>query len=270
MNILGNNANKLNDVIFENRNKNYGAYAIRSSYNDSLKKSLLFLTSIVSLLFGSVIINNKINTDSILEQPTILDDLAAETLTYSTEVDMKPPVVEPVQNTAAAATAPTGGMPTRIVDVITNTTAINPTNPISGAGTETGTGVAPVGPETSTTTVIHVANTASVSSSEVLVIAEEMPEFEGGVTGLMKFMGQNVVYPALAREAGKEGTVYVSFVVNEIGNVENVKIMRGIGLGCDEEVVRVVSKMPRWKKAGKNAGHPVKVRFNIPISFRLK
>ena len=60
MNILGNNANKLNDVIFENRNKNYGAYAIRSSYNDSLKKSLLFLTSIVSLLFGSVIINNKI------------------------------------------------------------------------------------------------------------------------------------------------------------------------------------------------------------------
>lgn len=271
MNILGNNANKLNDVIFENRNKNYGAYAIRSSYNDSLKKSLLFLTSIVSLLFGSVIINNKINTDSILEQPTILDDLAAETLTYSTEVDMKPPVIEPVQNTAAAATAPTGGMPTQIVDVLTNTTAINPTNPISGVGTETATGVAPLGPETSTaTTVIHVANTASVSSSEVLVIAEEMPEFEGGVTGLMKFVGQNVVYPALAREAGKEGTVYVSFVVNEIGNVENVKIMRGIGLGCDEEVVRVVSKMPRWKKVGKNAGHPVKVRFNIPISFKLK
>jgi protein TonB len=270
MNILGNNSNKLNDVIFENRNKNYGAYEIRSSYNDSLKKSLLFLTSIVTLLFGSVIINNKINADSVLEQPTIIDDLAANTLTYSTVVDMKPPVIEPVQNTAAAATAPTGGMPTQIVDVLTNTTAVNPSNPISGVGTETATGTAPIGTETATATTVHVANTASITTNEIVVIAEEMPEFEGGVTGLMKYLGQNVVYPSLAREAGKEGTVYVSFIVNEIGNIENVKIMRGIGLGCDEEVVRVISKMPRWKKAGKNAGHPVKVRFNIPVSFKLK
>ena len=97
-----------------------------------------------------------------------------------------------------------------------------------------------------------------------------MPEFDGGVAGLMRYVGQNIIYPPVAREIGKEGTVYVSFVVNEMGNVENVKVMRGIGFGCDEEVVRVIGKMPRWKKVGKNAGHPVKVRYNIPVKFKLQ
>ncbi len=81
---------------------------------------------------------------------------------------------------------------------------------------------------------------------------------------------QNIVYPDFAREIGKEGTVHVSFVVNEVGNVEGVKVLKGIGYGCDEEVVRVIGKMPRWKKVGKNGGHPVKVRFTIPVSFRIK
>ena len=270
MNILGNNANKLNDVIFENRNKNYGAYDIRLSYNDSLKKSLMYLISILTLLFGYVIINNRLNVNETSLQPNIIDDLAANTFTYSTVVDLKPPTIEPIQNTAVAATAPAGGMPTQIVDVLTNTTVANIENSVSGVGTETATGLDPVGAETSSITSNHVESTASVSVSEELVIAEEMPEFEGGSAGLIRYLAQNVIYPPLAKEIGKEGTVYVSFVVNEIGNVENAKVMRGIGYGCDEEVLRVVNKMPRWKKVGKNGGHPVKVRFNIPVSFKLK
>jgi protein TonB len=270
MNILGNNANKLNDVIFENRNKSYGAYAIRSSYNDSLKKSLLFLTSIVSLLFGSVIINNKINANSIIEQPNIIDDLGAETLTYTTEVEMKPPVIEPKQeNNAAAATKGTIG--TVINDNAVETNSVNIDNPISGVGSPTATGVDPNSIIEST---VAVTNSVSVPTTSVdsgpVIVAEEMPEFEGGDAGLMRYLAQNVIYPPVAREIGKEGTVYVSFVVNEIGNVENVKVVRGIGYGCDEEVVRVVGKMPKWKKVGKNAGHPVKVRFNVPVSFKLR
>ncbi|MBP8034009.1 MAG: TonB family protein [Bacteroidia bacterium] len=270
MNILGNNANKLNDVIFENRNKSYGAYAIRSSYNDSLKKSLLFLTSIVSLLFGSVIINNKINANAIIEQPNIIDDLAAKTLTYSTEVDMKPPVIEPKQQNNAAA-APKGTIGTVINDNAVETNSVNIDNPISGVGSQTATGVDPNSIIEST---VDVTNSVSVPTTSVdsgpVIVAEEMPEFEGGDAGLMRYLAQNVVYPPVAREIGKEGTVYVSFVVNEIGNVENVKVVRGIGYGCDEEVVRVVGKMPKWKKVGKNAGHPVKVRFNVPVSFKLR
>jgi protein TonB len=269
MNLLGNNASKLNDVIFENRNKTYGAYAIRSAYNDSLKKSLLCLVSLVSLLFGLVIIHHRINSTATTESALLIDDGLIKPLIYTTTlVEMKPPVIEPSQNTGA--TAPKGTIGTVINDNAVESIPANINNPVSGVGTETATGTSPVGPETSTLTSIHVESVPAVTTIETVVVAEDMPEFEGGVTGLMRYVSQNIVYPSIAREIGKEGTVYVSFIVNETGFVENVKVMRGLGYGCDEEVVRVVGQMPRWKKAGRNAGHPVKVRFNIPVSFKLK
>ncbi|MBI3520664.1 MAG: energy transducer TonB [Bacteroidetes bacterium] len=269
MNILGNNANKLNDIIFQNRNKNYGAYAIRSSYDDSLKKSLLYMMSIVALLFGSVIINNKLNAISENENPAIFEDPAIEPLTYSTPVDLTPPKQpEPQHNMNAAA--PSGAIGTVINDDAVESASVNIDNPISGTGTETATGTSPTGTETSSITSIHIESPPATVPTEVVVVADEMPEFEGGTTGLMRYIAQNIVYPPVAREIGQEGTVYVSFVVSEVGTVEGVKVMRGIGYGCDEEVVRVVSKMPKWKKVGKNAGHAVKVRYNIPVSFKLK
>ncbi len=269
MNILGNNASKLNEVIFENRNKNYGAYVIRESYNDSLIKSLACLSSIIVLVFGSVYVYNKTNAVNMAEKITIFNDPKLDLLEYVAKVDLTP-IVEPVQNTAVAATAPAGTIGTTIVDEAIETTSVNIDNALSGVGSPTATGLSTTGSETSTITIISpVINTAPVST-EAVIVAEEMPEFEGGVAGLMRYIGQNISYPATAREIGKEGTVYVSFVVNESGNVESAKVMRGIGYGCDEEVLRVMNKMPRWKKVGKNAGHPVKVRFNIPVSFKLK
>ncbi len=268
MNILGNHSGKLNDIIFENRNKNYGAYAIRSDYNESLKKALLCLVGIVSLLFGSVIINNKINAISENDQPIIFEDPALKPLTYTTPVDMTPLKIEEPHD--LSATAPKGTIGTVINDNAVETNSVNIDNSVNGIGTETATGFSLTGPETSTVTSISVNVPTSTLSSEAVIVADEMPEFEGGVAGLMRYVGQNIVYPSVAREIGKEGTVYVSFVVNEIGNIESVRVMRGIGFGCDEEVMRVIGKMPRWKKIGKNAGHPVKVRFNIPVSFKLR
>ena len=270
MNILGNNSSKLNEVIFENRNKNYGAYAIRQSYNDSLIKSLICLSSMIALVFGSAFIYNKATKESVVEKLTIFNDPTLDPIEYTTKVDITP-ITKPVQNTAAAATAPAGAISTTITDDAPEPTS--PTNlntPISGVGTETATGVSPVGPETSTVTSISVVAVPTILSSEVVVVADEMPEFEGGVAGLMRYVKQNISYPSVAREIGVEGIVYVSFVVNESGNVESAKVMKGIGYGCDEEVIRVVSKMPRWKKVGRNAGHPVKVRFNIPVAFKLQ
>lgn len=269
MNILGNNSSKLNEVIFENRNKNYGAYAIRQSYNDSLMKSLICLSSMIALVFGSAFVYNKASKETSIEKLTIFNDPALDPIEYTTKVDITP-ITEPVQNTAAAATAPAGAIATVITDDAPEpTTPTNLSTPISGVGTETATGVSPVGPETSSVTTISVAAPATLPS-EVVVVADEMPEFEGGVTGLMRYVKQNISYPSVAREIGIEGIVYVSFVVNESGNVESAKVMKGIGYGCDEEVIRVVGKMPRWKKAGRNAGHPVKVRFNIPVAFKLQ
>jgi protein TonB len=270
MNILGNNASKLNDVIFENRNKNYGAYAIRQSYNDSLFKSLVYLSSMIVLLFGSVYAYNKMNKTPETEKLTLFNDPTLDPRDYVTPVDMTP-IKEVVQKTAAAAVAPAGTIGNTVTDEDPEiTTPVNLDSQLNGTGSATATGVAITGTETSTLVTAPEINSGSITSSEVFAIVEEMPEFEGGVSGLMRYISQNVVYPSIPREAGIGGTVYVSFIVNELGNVEGAKVIKGIGYGCDEEVIRVVSKMPRWKKAGKNSGHAVKVRYNIPVSFKLQ
>jgi len=100
------------------------------------------------------------------------------------------------------------------------------------------------------------------------VVVEQMPEFPGGDQNMRKFLRDNIRYPMMARESGITGTVYVTFVVSATGQISDVKLLRGIGGGCDEEAVRVVRTMPAWI-AGRQTGKPVPVQFNLPIKFSL-
>lgn len=108
-----------------------------------------------------------------------------------------------------------------------------------------------------------------VEEVQIFTIVEEMPGFPGGEAELFKYLGGNIKYPAMAKDAGISGIVYVTFVVMETGKISDVKVLRGIGGGCDEEAIRVVKSMPQWK-AGKQRGKPVRVQFNLPIRFTLK
>ena len=107
-----------------------------------------------------------------------------------------------------------------------------------------------------------------VEEQEIFMVVENAPAFPGGDVARMKFLQDNIKYPQMARESGIQGTVYVTFVVERNGNVTDVKILRGIGGGCDEEAVRVVQNMPKWEP-GKQRGKPVRVQFNMPIKFTL-
>lgn len=108
-----------------------------------------------------------------------------------------------------------------------------------------------------------------VVEMEIFTVVESMPEFPGGDAARMKFLQENIKYPQMARESGIQGTVYVTFVVEPDGSVSDVRVLRGIGGGCDEEAVRVIQKMPRWN-AGMQRGKPVRVQFNMPIKFTLQ
>jgi protein TonB len=108
-----------------------------------------------------------------------------------------------------------------------------------------------------------------VEEQQIFTIVEEMPSFPGGDAALMKYLGNNIKYPAIAKDAGIQGTVYVTFVVDEKGEVKDAKVLRSIGGGCDEEAIRVVKSMPTWKP-GKQRGKSVKVQYNLPIRFTLK
>ncbi len=112
------------------------------------------------------------------------------------------------------------------------------------------------------------SNVISFESDEVYTIVEIMPEFPGGEESRNQYLAQNIIYPLAAAQNGIEGIVYVSFVVDKNGEVRNVKILRGIGGGCDEEAVRVVKRMPKWKPGTQN-GKPVNVLFNMPIYYVL-
>lgn len=104
---------------------------------------------------------------------------------------------------------------------------------------------------------------------KIFVVVEEQPSFPGGESARMKYLRNNIEYPQLARESGIEGTVYVTFVVEKDGAISDVRILRGIGGGCDKEAIRVVTEMPKWKP-GKQRGKSVRVQFNMPIRFTLQ
>ena len=109
---------------------------------------------------------------------------------------------------------------------------------------------------------------ATSKEDTVYQIAEEMPVFPGGEQAMMKFVAENINYPQEAKDKEIAGRVFVSFVVEKDGSVDEVKVMRGIGGGCDEEVVRVVKAMPKWKP-GKQDGKPVRVNYMMPFNFKL-
>ncbi len=108
-----------------------------------------------------------------------------------------------------------------------------------------------------------------VEEQQIFQVVENMPEFPGGRAALMKYLATNIKYPPYAKEAGIQGRVFINFVVEKDGSITAVKVLRGIGGGCDEEAIRVVKNMPKWSP-GMQRGKPVRVSFNLPVKFTLQ
>ena len=106
------------------------------------------------------------------------------------------------------------------------------------------------------------------NNDSIYQIVDEMPQYPGGEKAMMEYVAKNVKYPQEAKDKEIQGRVFVSFVIEKDGSVSTVKVMRGIGGGCDEEAVRVVSSMPKWKPGIKD-GKPVRVSYMMPLNFKL-
>lgn len=107
-----------------------------------------------------------------------------------------------------------------------------------------------------------------VNKNSVYDVVEQMPSFPGGISGLRTYLNQNIRYPAEAQENCVQGRVVVSFVVGKDGHISDVTVLRSVDPSLDKEAIRVVRNMPRWTP-GKQGGEPVRVRYNVPVSFRL-
>jgi TonB family protein len=115
---------------------------------------------------------------------------------------------------------------------------------------------------------ISSSETNKTDTSPVYTIVEEMPSFVGGEKERMRFIANNLIYPLTALKNKISGTVYISYIIDANGFVTDVKVLKGIGGGCDEEAARVVKMMPKWNP-GKQNGKPVRVLFNMPVNFIL-
>jgi protein TonB len=117
--------------------------------------------------------------------------------------------------------------------------------------------------------VIQEEKQEDESASEVFVIVEDMPEFPGGELALRKWIADNVKYPVIAAENGIQGKVYVTFVVGTDGKITNARVARGVDPSLDQEAIRVVNQLPKWKP-GMQRGKPVRVSYTVPINFQLQ
>ena len=260
----------LNDLVFLNKNKEYGAYAIRNLYNQFLTDAVLITVAAFVLLFSSPLIINYFKPNvaggtiinvcpgppieftkvSPVERDNIIKNIEAAKPLKAT-IAFRPPVI-------------------RIDDLVKDDnipTQIDLQNSNPGITTQSGNrdGVDSIFPDFP----VAVVSSEPVVKEEVFIIVEEKPSFPGGEQELLSYIASKIKYPDIAKRVGAEGKVFIGFVVSSSGAVTDVQVLKGIGAGCDEEAMRVIKSMPRWNP-GKQSGRAVNVRISVPIIFRLQ
>ncbi len=261
------------DIIFQARNQAYGAFDLRRQYRPSLNRALGLGVGL--FLFG---LSVPAFHDWFWPQQSLVDQQSMNevTLTKLAEPPAEPsiplPPVEQAPTVNTVRNLPPIVIPEAdVVDDNLPPTTDQLKDATSGTQTADGTGeidiVAP--PEASAPTVTEIAIEIDPKSEAPFVTVEQQPEFPGGMSALRDFLSKSLNYPRPAASAGVSGKVFVSFVVNTDGSLTDVQVLKGIGFGCDEEAVRVMQKMPRWKP-GRQSGRAVRVKYNLPISFTLE
>jgi protein TonB len=254
------------DLIFENLNQQYGAYVIRRLYRHLLGNAILL---IISLIAGTVVISNLVQRFVITGKPE--SQIIPEGV-FNLDVPPLPALVlPPVPLTAppSPSKVTTASLPkivTHLPDPVVDNSFADPGIAVSSND--------PVGPSFST---LPIGSTASTNPgadltepfNKVHLVVEVAPSFPGGDKELIRYLKSKIRYPDDARSKGISGIVYVTFTITNEGTVSDVVLSQGIGSGCDEEAIRVISAMPKWKP-GKQSGIPVSVRFNLPIRFAIR
>ena len=250
------------EIVFEHRNKEYGAYELRKRYNKHMNTAFIIAISVFVISVSVPAIMDFLDTLAPIEADTNVELTLVDAPPLDKDVpppppppDPPPPVQETIKFTPPVVTE----------EPIDEKDIPPPQDEIKvQVGTETKEGTGDIELPTEGDGKEEVE-----APQQIFTIVEQMPEFPGGEEELFKYLGKNIKYPSMARENGITGTVYVTFVVEGNGEISDVKKLRGIGGGCDEEAMRVVKAMPSWK-AGKQNGKSVRVQYNLPIKFTLR
>ncbi|GAB1349215.1 energy transducer TonB [Ignavibacteriales bacterium] len=275
----------LTDIVFALKNKEYGAYVFRKLYGKFVTIALIITALFFSTAISMPMIINAIEKGTASDQKSVTMDVKAqlqnmkkqkekekrETVFKEQEkkaperasVKFTPPVIKPDDQVKEEAPPTVEELKDKNVGTVTRQ-GVDGNGDIRGdADVEFTDGLDDKKPD------VVKEDVKKDTKEEVFTFAEEMPSFPGGDGALYAFLGQNIAYPEIAKRAGVEGQVIVTFTVSKTGQISSPRVARGIGGGCDEEALRVVMMMPRWNP-GKQNGQPVNVMVTVPIRFQLQ
>ena len=265
------------DLVFQGRNQEYGAYKLRKGTSRRNVISIITMLAAAALIYLGISLKNFIEASTQKVAVTQVQELSAlekpkekaEVKQKKVEIQQPEKVVERVKS-SVKFTAP----------VIKKDNEVKPEDELKTQdelmNTKTAIGALDVkGNEYAAGEVLKLKEAVAQPEpkpeveNKVFDVVEQMPSFPGGQQALMDYLSNNVKYPVVAQENGVQGRVVVSFVVEKDGSITDVKVVKSVDPSLDKEAARVVKSMPRWIP-GKQNGSAVRVKYNVPVSFRLQ
>lgn len=265
------------EMVFEGRNKEYGAYRLRKNAGKRNLYSLITIFIAALAIWGGISLVKFVESRTKTVAQTSVAEISAlnqpkkkAEVKQQQKVKLEQPekVVERVKS-SVKFTAP----------VIKKDDEVKPEDELKTQdelmNTKTAIGALDVkGNDDANGEVLKLKEAVAQPEpkpevEKVFDVVEQMPSFPGGPSALMEWLSNNVKYPVVAQENGVQGRVVVSFVVERDGSITDVKVVRGVDPSLDKEASRVVKAMPRWIP-GKQNGSAVRVKYNVPVAFRLQ
>jgi periplasmic protein TonB len=257
----------LTDMVFEHRNREYGAFELRKSYNQNILRAVLIGISLFLAALFSPMLFAKITPK---EKDGIIVDLTPKNIVPEKQPEKVPPVEPPkeIEQVKTIQSLPPLPVPDEkiIEDLPIPKQDDLEGHAISNVTHEEGVETDNISPPEKPSSESVIADI--IVDDTPFINVEMQPSFVGGMAEFAHFLQKNLKYPPAAQRANVQGRVFLSFIVEKDGRITAVESIKGIGFGCDEEAARVVKMMPKWNP-GKQQGNPVRVKFTLPVVFKL-
>jgi protein TonB len=265
------------DLVFEGKNQAYGAYQLRKSTGARNLKALITMFVIFAIIAAIVIAKVSIENYIAAQNAAIEADVELQSLAEKKEAKVEKkdePEPEKIEvervKSSVAFTVPEIKKDNEVKEdqEMKSQEELQETNTAIGAFNVEGNDET-AGEVLKAKEVIAEPEPPKVEETKVFDVVEQMPSFPGGQGALMQWLASNIKYPVVAEENGVQGRVVCTFVVERDGSITDVKVVRGVDPSLDKEAVRVLKQMPSWIP-GKQNGSAVRVKYTVPVTFKLQ
>ena len=265
------------DLVFEGKNQSYGAYQLRK--NTGARNLKAIITMFVGFAIIAAIVIAKVSIENYIakQNAAITDDVELQSLAEKKEAKVEKkdePEPEKIEvervKSSVAFTVPEIKKDNEVKEEqeMKSQEELQETNTAIGAFNVEGNDET-AGEVLKAKEVIAEPEPPKVEETKVFDVVEQMPSFPGGQAALMSWLSSNIKYPVVAEENGVQGRVVCTFVVERDGSITDVHVVRGVDPSLDKEAVRVLKAMPKWIP-GKQNGSAVRVKYTVPVTFKLQ